>query len=98
MQPPPEKPIPPDAATQSSEAEVVVDTEAKGKRAARLGPLAVMQSVAAAFFGVQSERNRTRDFANGRASTFVIAGLVATLTFIAVVWTVVSLVLRNVAG
>ena len=86
-----------DGATDAGTAEDMGPRSAAAQ-ARRPGPLAVMQSVVAAFFGVQSERNRARDFANGRASTYIIAGLVATMTFISVVWTVVSLVLHNVAG
>lgn len=62
------------------------------------GPLQVLQSVLAAFFGVQSDRNRERDFTGGRATPFIVAGLVVTLVFIAVVWTVVRLVLASATG
>jgi hypothetical protein len=43
---------------------------------------ALWQSVAAAFFGVQSSRNRRRDFASGKPIQYIIV-------------TVVKLVLRN---
>jgi hypothetical protein len=60
--------------------------------------LQVAQSVLAAFFGVQSHRNRERDFKGGSARVFIIAGLLGTLIFIAVVATVVHLVLSAATG
>jgi predicted cobalt transporter CbtA len=60
--------------------------------------LQVAQSVLAALFGVQSNRNRERDFKQGSAKTFIIAGLVGTVLFIAVVATVVKVVLGMATG
>lgn len=60
--------------------------------------LAVFQivgSVFAAGLGVQSSKNRERDFKQGRAGAFVVAGIVFTVLFIAGVYTIVSLVLAN---
>jgi len=53
-------------------------------------PLDVMKSVGAAMIGVQSEKNRERDFAKGKASHFIIAGIIFTLIFIMVLVTIVS--------
>ena len=39
-------------------------------------------SVMAAFFGVQSSENRKRDFTRGRASHFILLGLVATVLLV----------------
>lgn len=44
----------------------------------RLSTLQVIQSVAWAFFGVQSHRNRVRDFNAGKPLHFVIVGLLLT--------------------
>jgi hypothetical protein len=60
--------------------------------------LQVAQSVLAAFFGVQSNRNRERDFKGGSAKVFVIAGLIGTVIFIVLVATVVRLVLGAATG
>jgi len=60
--------------------------------------LQVAQSVLAAFFGVQSNRNRERDFKQGSAKTFIIAGLLGTVVFIAVIAMVVKGVLGLAAG
>jgi len=52
-------------------------------------------SVASSFFGVQSSRNRQRDFKKGKAIHFIIIGLVMTLLFILTIWTAVRLALRS---
>ena len=57
----------------------------------------VTKSVLAAGFGVQSNENRERDFKHGKASHFIIIGLVFTLVFILGVWGLVTLVM-NLAG
>jgi len=51
------------------------------------------QSIAAAFLGVQSEKNRARDFSQGKLSHFIITGILAVALFIGVLVVVVSLVL-----
>lgn len=61
----------------------------------RLSILQVAQSVLAASIGVQSNRNRERDFRKGSARTFIIAGVIGTLLFILTVYTVVTLVLKS---
>ncbi|MBI2799945.1 MAG: DUF2970 domain-containing protein [Gammaproteobacteria bacterium] len=58
-----------------------------------LSILQVIQSVVAAAMGVQSNRNRERDFTRGAAKTFIIAGLIGTAVFVLTVYTVVHLVL-----
>lgn len=57
----------------------------------------VLTSVLAAMFGVQSSRNRERDFTHGRPVHYVLVGLLMTGVFILVVWTIVQIVL-HVAG
>lgn len=52
-------------------------------------------SVLASFFGVQSSRNRKRDFTQGSAARFVVLGLLMTAGFVMLVYTVVQLVLRS---
>ena len=55
----------------------------------------VIGSVFAAGLGVQSSKNRERDFKQGKFSVFIIAGVVFTLLFIAAVFTIVQMVLKN---
>ncbi len=57
--------------------------------------LQTFASVAASFFGVQSDKNRERDFKQGRAGVFIVVGIVMTLLFIATVWLAVKLTLRH---
>ncbi len=52
-------------------------------------------SVLAAGFGVQSKKNRERDFQHGKPIVFIITGLVFTILFIATVIMVVNAVLEN---
>ncbi len=54
--------------------------------------LQVVASVLAAGFGVQSSKNRERDFQHGNAALFVGVGLVATVLLILLIYGVVSLV------
>jgi hypothetical protein len=60
-----------------------------------LNPLHVISSVLAAGLGVQSSKNRERDFKQGRVGVFIIAGIVFTLLFMGTVFTVVQLVLKS---
>ncbi len=60
-----------------------------------LNPLQVISSVFAAGLGVQSSKNRERDFKEGRAGVFIAAGLIFTLLFIGVMVLIVQLVLKG---
>lgn len=57
------------------------------------GALAVLLSVVAAAFGVQSEKNRERDFSEGNPIVYIVAGLVFTVLFVLTLIGVVMLVL-----
>jgi hypothetical protein len=69
-------------------------TKKSGKRNS-INPLAVIGSVFAAGLGVQSSKNRERDFKQGNFKTFVVAGIVFTLLFIGVVYGIVQIVLKS---
>lgn len=60
-----------------------------------LNLMQVVGSVFAAGLGVQSSKNRERDFKQGRFGVFVAAGAVFTLLFIGTVFTIVQLVLSS---
>lgn len=64
----------------------------------RLSILQVVQSVLAASIGIQSDKNRERDFKRGSAKAFIVAGIIGTLMFIATVYTVVRIVLKSAGG
>lgn len=53
----------------------------------------IVLSTLAAAIGVQSNKNRQRDFAHGRPLAFIVAGILFTVLFILTVVTVVHLVL-----
>ncbi len=57
--------------------------------------IAVVKSILAAGIGVQSDKNRTRDFEQGNPLVFIIGGIVFTLLFIASIATVIGFVLSN---
>lgn len=53
------------------------------------------KSVAAAFFGVQSNKNRERDFSEGKLSHFIVVGVIGVIIFIAVLVAIVTLVVPS---
>lgn len=67
--------------------------QSEQKRGLNLGQ--VIGSVFAAGLGVQSSKNRERDFQEGRAVTFIIAGVIFTALFIGTLYAVVSAVLSS---
>ena len=71
------------------------DTEPEQEKPGALYPMQVISSVFAAGLGVQSSKNRERDFKQGRAGVFIAAGVIFTLFFIGTVFTVVQLVLKS---
>jgi hypothetical protein len=73
------------------------DTEKPEAKKKPLNPLQVISSVFAAGLGVQSSKNRERDFSEGRAGVFIAAGVVFTLLFIGVMVMIVQLVLKGAA-
>ena len=54
------------------------------------GALSVARSVGAAMIGVQSRKNRERDFTEGKPIHFIIGGLIGTLLFLLAVWLLVQ--------
>jgi uncharacterized membrane protein YidH (DUF202 family) len=60
--------------------------------------LQVIGSVLAAMFGVQKRANQERDFGSGRATPYIVAGLIMTLVFVLVIVGVVQLVLSLATG
>jgi hypothetical protein len=55
----------------------------------------VFKSVLSAFIGVQSEANRKKDFEQGSLSTYIIAGLIFTVFFVAAIIFLVSKVIGS---
>lgn len=70
-------------------------SEADNTEDAKMNLWQVIGSVFAAGLGVQSSKNRERDFKQGRFGVFVAAGLLFTLIFMGSVYGVVQLVLKS---
>ncbi len=60
----------------------------------KVSMLAVMKSVLAASFGVQTKSNRERDFEQGKFHHFVIGGIVFAIIFVLLLVGLVKLVLH----
>ncbi len=60
----------------------------------KVSPLAVMKSVVAASFGVQTKANRERDFEQGKFHHYVIGGIVFAVLFVLVLVGLVKVVLH----
>lgn len=73
----------------------MTEQEQKPEDKQSLNPLQVISSVFAAGLGVQSSKNRERDFNQGRAGVFIAAGLIFTLGFIGVMVIIVQMVLKG---
>lgn len=54
----------------------------------------MLHSVVAAAFGVQSGKNRARDFSHGKPSHFVVLGILFTVVFALALFGIVKLVLH----
>lgn len=55
----------------------------------------IIMSTIAAAFGVQSSKNRERDFSHGSLSTYIIAGVIFTVLFVISITLLVKWVLRS---
>lgn len=60
----------------------------------KVSPIAVMKSVIAASFGVQTKTNRERDFEQGKFHHFVIGGIVFAVLFVLFLVGLVKVVLH----
>ncbi|MEP1471704.1 MAG: DUF2970 domain-containing protein [Halieaceae bacterium] len=69
--------------------------DAAGNEDERLNLAQVISSVFAAGLGVQSSKNRERDFKQGRFGVFIAAGLIFTLLFMGALFAIVQLVIKN---
>ena len=69
------------------------DTTSQDKE--KLKPMQVVSSVFAAGLGVQSSKNRERDFKQGSFGVFIAAGIIFTLLFIGAVAGIVQMVVKN---
>ena len=54
----------------------------------------MLQSVLAAAFGVQSGKNRARDFSRGKPSHFIVLGVLFTAIFVLLLFGLVKVILH----
>ena len=55
----------------------------------------VFGSILASFFGVQSSKNRKRDFQSGKAKQFIAAGIIMTGIWYLTIYLIVTVVLQS---
>ncbi|MEM9397400.1 MAG: DUF2970 domain-containing protein [Pseudomonadota bacterium] len=92
----PNTPPKPQPKTRQAEANEPINNERPViQEAQKLSLSQLIASALAAGLGVQSSKNRERDFKQGRAPVFIVTGVVFTLIFIGSVFSVVTLVLNN---
>ena len=71
------------------------DSSEVGGSESNRGFLGLLQSVIAAIFGIQSEKNRQSDFRKGDASQFITMGIVAVIALVVTMIIVVNSVLES---
>jgi len=69
-------------------------TTEKQDKPKKITPFSFMGSIFAAAFGVQSNKNRERDFEQGKFHHFIVGGIVFAVLFIFIVIGVVKLVMH----
>lgn len=69
-------------------------TTDKTENTKKVSLLSIMSSVIAASFGVQTNKNRERDFEKGKFHHFVIGGIVFAVLFILLIVGVVKVVMH----
>ena len=74
------------------------DAQADEKEPDSLTVWQLVASALAAGFGVQSSRNRNRDFAKGKPGQFIAVGVILTLVFVIAIVILVNMVLSNAAS
>ena len=63
----------------------------------KLSFIDVIKSVLASFFGVQSDKNRRRDFQQGNPAQFILVGIGLTVLFVVGVIVIVRIILSSVS-
>lgn len=73
-----------------SESETIARPDTNPVDRSGTGFWSVAQSVAAAMIGVQSSKNKERDFTHGKPIHFIVGGLIGTLLLLLVIWLIVQ--------
>jgi len=75
-------------------ARVNTDVLEDDKPVQTLSFLQMLVSILASFFGVQSDKNRKRDFEQGRPIHFIVAGVFMTVVWYVCIYLIVKVVLH----
>tara|TARA_B100001758_G_C18414834_1_gene618744 strand:- start:3501 stop:3704 length:204 start_codon:yes stop_codon:yes gene_type:complete len=59
----------------------------------KLNFFTIVLSILSSFIGIQSDKNRKRDFANGKPYHFIIVGIIVTILFIISLYSLVKIIL-----
>ncbi len=84
-----------DDAESLSESGVWQEVQAEHESRRGTGFWNVAQSVAAAMIGVQSRKNKERDFQHGKHIHFIVGGVLGTLLFLLAIWLLVQFLLAT---
>ncbi len=72
-------------------------SDSSDNKTPKLGIFSMVLSVLAAFLGVQTEKNRQRDFQHGSPKAYIIIGVILTILFVLGLVGVVNLVMASAA-
>ncbi|MDV6316780.1 DUF2970 domain-containing protein [Idiomarina sp. HP20-50] len=72
-------------------------SESSENKTPKPGIITMVVSVLAAFLGVQTEKNRQRDFQHGSPKAYIIIGVILTILFVLGLVGLVNLVMANAA-
>ena len=73
----------------------MADNDSNAQQTGKPGVGSLVKSILAAAIGVQTDKNREKDFTQGNPLAFIIGVFVFTFLFIATIATIVGLILSN---
>jgi hypothetical protein len=73
----------------------MANNDSNAQQTGKPGVGSLVKSILAAAIGVQTDKNREKDFTQGNPLAFIIGGFVFTFLFIATIATIVGLILSN---
>lgn len=82
-----------DTNSEAQQSDAVGQPPQKSTNASGLGSKSVISSVFAGLLGVQSDKNREKDFKQGRASDYIIFGVIGVVLLVVTMGVIVSTVM-----
>jgi hypothetical protein len=80
------------------ERHVMTEQPAEQKPEKKPGLGTIILSTLSAFIGIQSSKNRERDFAKGNFKSYVVSGIIFTVLFILVISTLAKFAIKQAGG